>query len=353
MDYTKLLETLFTIVIQENGSDLHLSEGKHPTLRVTSSLIPLLKQEKLTKESLTGFLSVLLTEPQRKRLITDQQVDFAYEHGDKNRFRGNAYFQRGHITIALRLISNEIKTLEDLNLPPQLETFTQKKQGFFLVVGPTGHGKSTTLAALVEIINARDLVHVVTIEDPVEYIFSEKQAIIHQREVRTDTPNFPTALAGVFRQDADVVMIGEMREKETISTAVTAAETGHLVFSTLHTNTAVQTIDRIIDSFPPEQQGQIRMQLASSLTGIFSQRLIPRVSGGLIVAYELLINNTAVSNLIRTGKTHQIETVLETSLQEGMINMDRSLMQLVKQGEITPEDAFRFSVNPKVLERMM
>ena len=222
-----------------------------------------------------------------------------------------------------------------------------------MVVGPIGVGKSTTLATMVETINKERLEHIVTIEDPIEQIFTPKKAIIDQREIKLDTPDFHTALNGVFRQDADILMIGEMRDPETISTAVTAAETGHLVLSTLHTNTAAQTIDRIIDSFPAEQQGQIRLQLSASLLGIFSQRLIPRISGGLVPAYELLINNNAISNLIREERTHEIPSVIETSSGDGMIDLNRSLVDLVRRGEITVENAFQYSANPKTLERMM
>jgi twitching motility protein PilT len=251
------------------------------------------------------------------------------------------------------LIPRKIKTLEELNLPPILETFTRNKQGFFLVVGPVGQGKSTTLAAMIEMINNERLEHILTIEDPIEYQYEAKKSIIDQREVGIDTEDFHTALISMFREDINVCLIGEMRGLETISTAVTAAETGHLVFSTLHTNNAAQTIERIIDSFPSDQQSQIRMQLSGSLTGIFSQRLIPRISGGLVPAYELLINNSAVSNLIRERRTHEINTVIETGSQLGMIDMNRSLAELVRAGEITIENAYRYSLNPKILEKLL
>jgi len=234
-----------------------------------------------------------------------------------------------------------------------LETFTRKPQGFFLVVGPIGQGKTTTLASLIELINQSRTEHILTIEDPIEYLFESRKSIIDQREVRIDTPDFADALNAMFREDIDVCMVGEMRNVETMGTAVTAAETGHLIFSTLHTNNAAQTIDRIIDSFPANQQDQIRVQLAGSLTGIFSQRLIPRISGGLIPAYELLINNNAVSNLIRERRTHEINTVIETSSQDGMIDLNRSLAELVRAGEISVESAYLNSLNPKNLERML
>jgi twitching motility protein PilT len=243
--------------------------------------------------------------------------------------------------------------LAELNLPPILEQFAHRQQGFFLVVGPAGHGKTTTLAALIDMINHERLEHVITIESPIEYIFTEDKALIDQREVKIDTPSFHDALRGIFRQDIDVLMIGEMRDIETISTAVTAAETGHYVVTTLHTNTASQTIERIIDSFPANQQNQIRVQLAGSLAGIFSQRLIPRISGGLIPAYELLINNAAVSNLIRDNRTHEIDNVIETSSELGMVDLNKSLADLVRRGEITAENAFMYSTDPRSLEKMM
>jgi twitching motility protein PilT len=274
-------------------------------------------------------------------------------YGDKARFRGNIFYQQSKISIALRLIPHRIKVFAELNLPETLDIFARKNQGFFLVVGPTGQGKSTTLASMIELINNDRLEHIITIEDPIEYIFKQKKSIIDQREVKSDTRSFHTALHSVFRQDVDVLMIGEMRDPETIATAVTAAETGHLVFSTLHTNSAAQTIDRIIDSFPASQQDQIRLQLSSSLIGIFSQRLIPRISGGLIPAYELLISNNAVSNLIRESRTHEINTVIETSSQEGMVDLNRSLSDLVRRGEITVENAYLYTLNQRTLERML
>ena len=269
------------------------------------------------------------------------------------RFRCNCYFQKGTIAIAMRLIPKKIKTLQQLSLPQVLESFASRRQGFFLVVGPVGHGKTTTLASMIEIINNTRAEHIITIEDPIEYLFEEKKSIIDQREIKIDTADFHTALKSMFRQDVNVVMIGEMRGTETISTAVTAAETGHLVLSTLHTNNASQTIDRIIDSFPSESQVQIRTQLAGSLIGIFSQRLIPRIAGGIVPAYELLINNTAVSNLIREGRTHEIDSVIETSSESGMVDMNRSLAELVRAGEITLDDARKYSTKIQGLEKLL
>ncbi len=352
MDYKKEIEELVDLLIKEDASDLHLSVGRTPIIRSSGELIPLIKRAVLTDKDLQGFADVFLV-PKSKKLLEEQRdADFSYNL-PKARFRGNIFYRQGSLAIALRLIPRSIRTLSELKLPPILETFTRKPQGFFMVVGPIGQGKTTTLASMVEIINQSRTEHILTIEDPIEYQFESKKSIIDQREVRIDTADFADALNAMFREDIDVCMVGEMRNIETIATAVTAAETGHLIFSTLHTNNAAQTIDRIIDSFPANQQDQIRVQLAGSLTGIFSQRLIPRISGGLIPAYELLINNNAVSNLIRERRTHEINTVIETSSQEGMIDLNRSLAELVRSGEITVESAYLNSLNPKNLERML
>jgi len=352
MDFKEELGRLIQIVIAENASDLHLSDGRYPTIRVAGSLIPITRSKLLTKEDLNQILFLIMSPDAREAFLKNKEYDFAFQHKDV-RFRGNAYFQQGTVSIALRHINSEIKTLEELNLPSILEIFAKKKQGFFLVVGPTGHGKSTTLATMVEMINQNRQEHIITIEDPVEFIYTQKQSIIDQREIGLDTSSFSAALKSAFRQDPDVMLIGEMREQETISTAITAAETGHLVFSTLHTNNASQTIDRIIDTFPPEGQKQIRSQLANALTGIFSQRLIPSISGGRVPAYELLINNNAVSNLIREGRIHEIDSVIETSSGEGMVSLNRSLAELVRKGEISVEDAYKYSPRSQNLERML
>ena len=353
MDYAKELEQLILTVIKEGGSDLHISEGRHPTIRVTGALIPLLKHRIFSKEDTLGFVVELLTPENKKRFLETKEIDFSYSYKNEARFRGNGYFQQGAVGIALRLIPRKIRTLEELNLPPILATFAEKQQGFFLVVGPVGHGKTTTLAALIDLINTNRAEHIITIEDPIEYIFEEKRSIIDQREVKIDTKDFQTALTAMFRQDVNIAMIGEMRGLETISTAVTAAETGHFILSTLHTNSAAQTIDRIIDSFPVDQQDQIRFQLAETLTGIFSQRLLPRISGGLVPAYELLIANSAVSNLIRERRTHEINMVIETGLDQGMVDINRSLLDLVRRSEIAVADAYRYTTNLKSLERLM
>ena len=353
MEYQAQLKDLIGILARENGSDLHLSVGSYPTIRSDGALIPLLKKERLTAEDTLGLLKELIAPEQFNEFEKEQEIDFSFSADKENRFRGNAFYQRGSISIALRLIPRQIRTLEELNLPPVLGSFAEREQGFFLVVGPVGQGKSTTLASIIELINQRRSEHIITVEDPIEYLYEEKKSMIEQREVRIDTKDFATALRSAFRQDVDVILIGEMRGPETMAAAVTAAETGHLVFSTLHTNNAAQTIDRIIDSFPPNQQDQIRIQLAASLAGIFSQRLIPRVAGGQIPAYELLVNNNAVANLIRERRTHEVNTVIETGAEEGMIDMNRSLADLVRRGEITVENAYARSLNPQILERLI
>lgn len=352
MDYAKDLNELVDLVIKEGASDLHISEGRPPIIRISGQLIPLTKHSIFDRNSLEEILKIILPTSKKEIFSKRRGVDFAYMHREE-RFRSHAFFQQGRICLALRSIPKKIRSLAELNVPEDLEGFARKQAGFFLVVGPTGHGKSTTLASLVEIINSERLEHIITIEDPIEYLFTPKKSVIDQREVGDDTPDFREGLKDAFREDMDVIMIGELRDPETMAAAVTAAETGHLVFSTLHTNSASSTIDRIIDAFSPAQQNQIRMQLASSLSGIFSQRLVPRVSGGLIPAYELLINNNAVSNLIRDKRTHEIDTVIETGSKEGMIDMNRCLVALVRSGEISVENAYLFSNNSKTLEKML
>ncbi|MEK9209312.1 MAG: PilT/PilU family type 4a pilus ATPase [Patescibacteria group bacterium] len=352
-NYQKELNELLLVVAREGASDLHLSVGRYPTLRIAGKLTPLLKKPILTPKDTEGVVFSMLSEERRGRFLEERELDFSFVLEDKIRLRCNIFFQRGFVAAAFRLIPIKIKTLEELNLPPMLADFVRKKQGFFLVVGPTGHGKSTTLASLVDLINHEREEHIIAIEDPVEYMFLQDKSIIDQREVGQDTKSFHNALRSMFREDVNVAMVGEMRDPETISTAVTAAETGHLLLSSLHTNSAGQTIDRIIDSFPAEQQNQIRSQLSSSLLGIFSQRLLPRVSGGLIPAYELLIANSAVRNLIREGRIHEIDNVIETGTESGMVSLNRSLVNLIQKGEITMETALRYSLQPSVLETLL
>jgi twitching motility protein PilT len=355
MDYKKDLDKLVLTLLREGGSDLHLGTGRFPAARINRSLILLRAEQKPTQEVMIEYLKVLLGEEKLKIFLDTQEVDFSYTYTDehtKTRLRGNAFIEKGNIAIALRAVP-AVSSFEELHLPQVLDIISKKKQGFFLVVGPVGQGKSTTLAALVDKINSERAEHIITIEDPIEHIFEEKQSIINQREIGIDSKSFAGALNSIFREDANVIMLGEMRNPETIQTAVTAAETGHLVVSTLHTNNAVQTIDRIVDSFPPGQQDQIRIQLAGSLIGIFSQRLIPRIAGGLVPAYELLLNNEAVANLIREKRTHEIAVLIETGFENGMVDMNRCLIDLVRDGEITLENAYNYSLNPKALQNLL
>ncbi len=341
------------MVVKEGASDLHLTVARHPTMRVAGSLIPLLKKEVLSPEDTKGLIFSMLKDNEEEVLIREKELDISYAFEDKVRFRVNVFYQKGYLGAALRLIPIKIKTLQELNLPDVLMDFTGREQGFFLVVGPIGHGKSTTMASMIDHINHTRAEHIVTIEDPVEYLFVQDKSIIDQREVRIDTNDFKSGLRSMFRQDANIAMIGEMRDTETMSAAVTAAETGHLIFSSLHTNNASQTIDRIIDSFPPNQQNQIRLQLSNALVGVFSQRLIPRISGGLVPAYELLISNSAVRNLIRENRTHEINLIIDTSLELGMVSLNRSLADLVRAGEISTDNAYKFSLNPRGLQGLI
>lgn len=352
MNYQKLIEDLFTNLIHENASDLHLGADRKPAIRIDGQLIFLVKHQVLTNEDIIEILRYFVGDERLAKFLNEKELDFSVVHNEKTHLRGNAFFQKGLVCMALRLIP-EAKSFEELNIPPVIKEFTRKKQGFFLVVGPIGQGKSTTLSTMINFINKESAVHILTIEDPIEFVYEPDKAIIDQREVGVDTADFLSGLKSTFREDANVIMIGEMRDSETMSSAVTAAETGHLVLSTLHTNNASQTIDRIIDSFPADQQDQIRIQLSSSLLAIFSQRLIPRITGGRILAYELLINNNAVANLIREKRTHEIDTVIETSSREGMVDMNRCLIDLVQRGEISMESAFQYSIDPKSLEQMM
>jgi len=352
-DYLSWLKKLLEIAILEGASDLHFVANYYPTIRVADRLIPLIKEGKLSPEDSENLAFSLMNIEQRERFLKEKEIDFSFEYKEKARFRVNVFYQRGKISAALRLIPPKILTIEELNLPPILHYFTKATQGFVLVTGPSSQGKSTTLAALIDEINHTRAEHIITIEDPIEYIFEPDKSIIEQREVGSDTLSFHRALKSVLRQDPDVIMVGEMRDPESISMAITAAETGHLVFSTLHTNSAAQTIHRIVDSFPPEQQPQIRAQLSGSLLGVISQRLIPRIKGGLIPACEVMIVTPAISNLIREGKIHEIPLIIETSAQLGMITLNRYLADLVKKGEITTENAFRFSSNPTELKALL
>lgn len=346
----KWIEEILETALLKEASDIHLVPNYPPILRINGNLSPISSQKILSPKDTQEIAIFLLPVSQRERLAKEKEVDFSFEWKKKVRFRTNIFFQRDGISIALRLIPFQIRTIEQLNLPPVLHHFTRAQQGFVLVCGPSSHGKSTTLAALIDEINHTRREHIITIEDPIEYIFTPDKSVIEQREVYRDTNSFAQALRASFRQDPDVIMIGEMRDPETMAVAITAAETGHLVFATLHTNSAAQTIHRIVDSFPPEQQNQIRAQLSSSLLGIISQRLLPRLKGGLIPACEIMITTPAIANLIRENKIHEIQNVIETSTEHGMISLNRSLAELVKRGEISLETAFTYSLNPEELK---
>jgi len=353
-DYNNQLKELLSITVAEQASDLHLSVDHPPILRLAGSLIPLVKKKKLSSEDTKNFADSLMTEEQKQRFLEKKEVDFSYNFVEEGaRFRVNVFFQRGNVSCALRLIPARIPTIKELNLPPILHQFVVPSQGFILVTGPSSHGKSTTLAVLIDEINHSRTDHIITIEDPIEYIFEDDRSIIDLREVYQDTLSFARASRSTFRQDPDVIMVGEMRDPETMATAITAAETGHLVFTTLHTNSASQTIHRIVDSFSPAQQGQIRAQLSGSLLGIVSQRLIPRIKGGLIPACEVLLNTPAVANLIRENKIHEIPLVIETSAEMGMISLNRALADLVKRKEITLENALNYSLSPAELKMLI
>ena len=353
MDYAQKLKDLLITTARQNASDLHLAVGRHPTLRIDGSLVPLQQEPLLVPEAVENLIFSLLTPEQKEDFLKGKELDLSYGFEDKARFRVNVFFQRGYMAAALRLIPAQIKTVEELRLPPVIRNFVKLSQGFVLVVGPAGHGKSTTIAALLDEINHQRNDHIITIEDPIEYIFTQDRSIISQREVKSDTPSFHQALRSLLRQDPDVIMIGEMRDAESIATAMTAAETGHLVFSTLHTNSAAQTIDRIIDSFPAEQQAQISSQLAATLSGIVSERLIPRIDGGRVPVCELMITNPAIRNLIREKKTYQIDLVIETSFQDGMLTLNRSLASYIKKKEISLENAELYSLNPGELRILL
>jgi twitching motility protein PilT len=352
-DYGSQLRDLLDFTIQEKASDLHISVGHPPVLRITGRLIPLTKFKTITSEDSQGLAFELMTDEQRERFLQKKEIDFSYSFEGKARFRVNIFFESGSISSALRLIPTKIPTIEELNLPPILHQFTKPSQGFVLITGPSSHGKSTTLAALIDEINHTRADHIITIEDPIEYVFTDDRCIIDQREVYQDTLSFAQALRSTFRQDPDVIMVGEMRDLETMATAISAAETGHLVFATLHTNSASQTIHRVVDSFPPEQQNQVRAQLSGSLLGVISQRLIPRIKGGLIPACEIMINTPAVANLIRENKIHELPLIIETSFELGMVSLNRSLANLVRAKEISLDNALLYSLEPNELRKLL
>ncbi len=349
MDMAEILKE----VVNQKASDLHLAVGVPPVVRIDGHLRNL-DYPALEANEARELIYSILSQDQRQRLETDWEVDFSYSLYGHARFRVNAHFQRGTVGGCFRLVPTVIKTVEELGLPKVLHSFCHKPRGFVLVTGPTGSGKSTTLAAIIDEINAGRSDHIVTIEDPIEFLHSHKRCVVIQREVGNDTKGFPIALRSALRQDPDVILIGEMRDLETIQIALTAAETGHLVFATLHTQDCPQTIDRMVDVFPPHQQEQIRVQIAATLEGIVTQQLIPKASReGRVAACEVLIATPACRNLIREGKTHQLYTVMQTGGPQGMQTMNTSLADLVRRGQITRDLALRRSSVPDELERLM
>jgi len=339
--------------LEEGASDIHLIGGHAPILRITKNLIEIPKEENLKEEEITELAQFLMSEEQYQILLEKKDTDFSYNFQEKARFRINAFFAEGKIALAFRLIPSSIKTIDELYLPSILKEFTNHAQGFVLITGASSQGKSTTLAALVNRINHQQAKHIITLEDPIEYVFEDDKSIIAQRELHHDVLSFPRGLRSTLREDPDVIVVGEMRDLETISTAITAAETGHLVFATLHTNDAAQTIHRLVDVFPAGQQNQVRTQLAGSLLGIVSQRLIPRIKGGVVPACEVLISTAAVANLIRQNKESQIPLVIQTSSNVGMIPMNRSLANLVAAEEISIHKALAYSLQPEGLRGML
>ena len=352
MNQNLRIEILLEEIVRKNASDLHLQVGLPPMMRLDGVLAPFPGYNPLNAEEVEHLVFAILDDDQQKILIKDKEFDFSFAFGDLGRFRVNAFHERGNLAASLRLIPNQIKTIAELGMPPVIQSFADFPRGLVLVTGPTGSGKSTTLAALIDKINSEKAQHIITIEDPIEFTHKSKRSAIVQREVHYDTYSFSAALRSSLRQDPDVVLIGEMRDLETISAAITIAETGHLVFATLHTNSAAQSIDRMIDVFPPHQQPQVRSQLANILQGICAQRLVPAIGGGRVVAAEVMVANPAIRNIIREGKTHQLDTVIQTGSDQGMQTMDRTLVKLVQSGVVTYDDAREFAVDLVEFERL-
>jgi twitching motility protein PilT len=347
------IEILLEEVVKKKASDLHLQVGLPPMLRVDGALVPVSGADVLNDESVEALIFAVLDEDQKQILLKDKEFDFSFAFGDLGRFRVNAFHERGNLAAALRLITNEILTVEQLGLPAVVNKFSDYPRGLVLITGPTGSGKSTSLAALIHKINLEQSKHIITIEDPIEYTHNSRKSVIVQREVHYDTYSFSAALRSALREDPDVVLIGEMRDLETIASAITIAETGHLVFATLHTNSAAQSIDRMIDVFPPHQQPQIRAQLSNILMAICSQRLVPAIGGGRIAAAEVLIGTPAVRNIIREGKSHQLDAVIQTGAEFGMQSMDKTLASLIHEGKITYDEARNVAVDIDELDRLM
>lgn len=347
------IQQLLEEVVKREASDLHLTVGSMPIVRVDGELTPIEETIPLSGEEVEKLCFSLVTEEQKGILLANKEIDFSFSLGELARFRVNIYHQKGYLAAALRHIPMKIRDLEELNLPAVIRNFTRLPQGFILVTGPTGHGKSTTLAALINEINENRADHIITIEDPIEYIYPHRRSLVEQRELHLDTHSWEIALRSILREDPNVVLIGEMRDYETIAAALTIAETGHLVFSTLHTNSAAQTVDRIIDVFPENQQRQVRAQLSMTLEGIVSQRLIPAIHGGRFPAAEVLLSTPAIREMIREGKTHQIDNYIVTSQELGMMSLEYSLANLVKAGKISLEQAQAYTLRPEELSRIL
>jgi len=346
------IQDLLEVVVKREASDLHLVVGAPAMIRIDGQLLPI-SSASLTPEESEALIFELLSTEQKEMLMVNKEIDFSFALGEVARFRVNSYYQKGYLSAALRLIPSYIKTIEELNLPPIAHNFAKLRQGFILITGPTGHGKSTTIASIINEINQTRPLHVLTIEDPIEYVYPKGQALVSQREMHLDTHSWEVSLRSALREDPDVVLVGEMRDFETISSAITIAETGHLVFATLHTNSAAQSIDRIIDVFPENQQAQVRLQLAATIAGIVSMRLIPTIGGGRTPVCEILLSSPAVQTSIRDGKTHQIDNIIQTSGEAGMVLMDVPLANLVLAGKISLETARAYSIRPKELERLV
>lgn len=347
------IKDLLQLTVDKNASDLHLVSGIIPMLRIDGELQTIPGEAVLTPEIVSGLLKEILNPEQIERLQVNKEIDFSLSFSQKARFRVNAYTQKGSLAAAFRRIPLIIPGLEELKLPKIFHKFTTMRQGFVLVTGPTGHGKSTTLASIINEINATRSSHIVTIEDPVEFVFTPIKSIISQREMHEDTHSWSIALRSVLREDPDVVLVGEMRDYETIAAALTIAETGHLVFATLHTNSAAETIDRIVDVFPDEQQDQVKLQLSNVIAAVISQRLIPGVIGGRVVATECMVGTTATRTAIREGKTHQIRSIIQTSADVGMYTIENSLAALVKEGKVSSDIAMSYANVPDELARLI
>lgn len=347
------IQELLEVIVKNNASDLHLLVGIPPVMRVDGVLAEIGGTAPLSDEDVERHLNAVVPQEQKELFLVNKEIDLSFTFADIARFRINAYYERGHMAMALRCLPMNIRTIDELHVPKVAHTFATLKQGFILVVGPTGHGKSTTIAAILNEINAQRPVHILSIEDPIEYVFPKARAVLSQREMHQDTHSWDLALRSALREDPDVVFIGEMRDYETIAAALTVAETGHLVFATLHTNNAAQTVDRIIDVFPEQAKGQARLQLSNTLEGLISQRLLPKIEGGRMLAYEVLLATPAVRNVIREGKSHLIDNIIQTSGEMGMITLEQSLARLVKNGEISLETAKAYALRPDDLLRII